>query len=138
MTKLNKIAIYKIIIKFLRYSVVGVIGTGIHFGTLVFLVELFKINPIISSGIGFVLTVIASYFLNHYWTFKSTRKHLYSLPRYIIVSCAGLGLNTFIMYLMIDVLGLWYIWGQASVSVVIPLFNFVLNFTWTFSEHKAT
>ena len=120
-----------------RYVVVGVLGTAIHFGILAALVEWFHMDPVLSSGIGFVVTLIVSYVLNHTWTFRSTARHRSALPRYVAVSVLGLGLNTAVMYLAVRVLGLWYVAGQALVVVVVPATNFVLNRSWSFRSSSA-
>ena len=118
--------------KIIRYAVVGVIGTAVHFGVLAALVELFGVEPVTSSTIGFIVTVIVSYVLNHRWTFRSDRGHRSALPRYIIVSITGMLLNTGIMFLTVHVFGLWYILGQCLVVVVVPITNFALNYRWSF------
>jgi putative flippase GtrA len=118
--------------KFFRYAVVGVIGTFTHLGILAFLVETLHHNPIVSSTIGFLVTVIISYYLNYKWTFSSKGKHLVVLPRYITVSLIGLSLNTGIMYLIVNVFSLWYGFGQMISIVLIPLSNFFLNSNWSF------
>lgn len=126
--------IKEIILKFSKYSIVGVIGTIIHFGILTALVEFFWIDAVLSSAVGFIVTVVISYFLNQYWTFKSRNKILYSLPRYFIVSCSGLGINTAVMYTSVNIFHLWYIFGQALVILIIPFYNFILNLNWSFRE----
>lgn len=118
--------------KIIRYAVVGVIGTAVHFSVLVLLVERFGVEAVTSSTIGFIITVIVSYALNHRWTFRSDRGHGSALPRYIVVSVTGMFLNSGIMYLTVHVFGLWYILGQCLVVVVVPLTNFVLNYKWSF------
>jgi putative flippase GtrA len=118
--------------KFTKYFIVGIIGTVTHLSVLIVLVEFFKYNYILGSTIGFVLTVVISYYLNYIWTFRSREKHTKSLPRYIIVSIIGLCLNTCIMFLAVNVFGLWYLIGQAITVLIIPVTNFILNSYWSF------
>ena len=44
----------------------------------------------------------------------------------------ALVLNTAIMYVSVDVIGLWYIWGQISAAFILPPTNFMLNYFWAF------
>lgn len=60
--------------KMMKYGAVGVLGTLLHVGVLVLLVEWLGMNPIISSAIGFLLVLIVSYILNLLWTFGKTRE----------------------------------------------------------------
>lgn len=103
-------------------------------GMLVALVEILSLDPVFSSVVSFVFILIGSYYANRYWTFRSDRGHSYSLPRYIIVSLSGLSLNTGIMFLTVNILGWWYMFGQLIAIFVIPLSNFMLNFYWSFKE----
>ena len=123
-----------IISKFTKYATVGVIGTCTHIGILTLLVELLHKDPVLSSMVGFIVVLLVSYYLNHSWTFESSVKHYYALPRYSIVCIVGLSLNTGIMYLTINILCWWYLWGQMSVILVIPLSNFIFNYYWSFSK----
>lgn len=118
--------------KFVRYAIVGVVATVVYLGLVIGLVEVAGVDPIVASGGSFVVILIGSYFANHYWTFGSPRQHVHSLPRYVIVSMLGLGLNVVIMYVVVDVFGWWYLVGQLVVILVIPGSNFLLNLRWSF------
>jgi putative flippase GtrA len=124
--------------KILSYGFVGVIGTIVHFLTLIILVEVFKVGPILSSVIGFILTVILSFFLNSTYTFKGeNRKRKYVFVKYVIVSLVGLSVNSLIMFFTITFLSLHYSIGQCIVIISIPVLNFLLNNFWTFSDKTS-
>jgi len=128
--KCNK---YSNLHKVISYSFVGIIGTLIHFSTLVILVEAFKIDPLLSSGIGFILTVILSFVLNMKYTFKiKNRKKAHLFIKYLTTSIIGLMLNNCIMYYFVRILSLHYSIGQAVVVICIPIINFLINNYWTF------
>ena len=118
--------------KFIRYIIVGLMGTIIHFSTVIFLVELVHLDPVISSCLGFILTVIVSYLFNRNWTFKSTANWNKQLIKYVVVSCIGFTLNLTIVYITVDILSWYYMYGQLCVIAVIPIVNFTLNNLWTF------
>ena len=120
--------------KFVRYSLVGIIGTFIHLSILTVFVEVLHYEPVISSANGFIFTVVISYYLNYKWTFKAKSSHRFALPRYIAVSLMGLCLNTAILFFTVNLLQLWYGIGQAIAVVTIPLHNFILNSYWAFKE----
>ena len=121
-----------------RYGVVGVIGTILHIGTLVLLVEKFQADPVLSSVAGFILALIVSYFLNFSWVFDSSRQHQVAGFRYVVVSVSGLALSTLIMYTAVDLLHWWYGWGVVCLVLVVPISNFLLNYLWTFGAHEAS
>lgn len=117
-----------------RYGIVGIIGTLIHFLILILLVKTYSLSPVLASSIGFIVVLLVSYRLNKYWTFnqinsldKSSR-----FIKYSVVSVCGLILNTTVMYISIDWLHLHYVIGQCLVIIVVPVFNYILNRNWTF------
>lgn len=120
-----------------KYALVGLLGAGIHFFSVVVLVEKIRVNPLISSVIGFVFSLIFSFFLNFFWTFKikSNKTMLSTSIKYTIVSLSGLILNLLIMYIMNDLLGIWYIYAQLTSTVLVPVNNFILNRAWAFKNN---
>jgi putative flippase GtrA len=118
----------------LKYAIVGITGATIHFLTLFYLVEKFQIHPIVSSSIGFILTVLVSYFPNYYWTFKANSSHKKTLARYTVVSLSGFASNFIAFTISYSLLSLHYGFSQAVATVVVPLTNFILNKYWTFNK----
>lgn len=122
--------------KFIRYAVVGAIGTGIYVFLLTLLIEVLRYDPVISSALAFIIIVIISYILNYKWTFRAKNRHRVSFPRYLTVSLMGLLLNTIIMFLAVNVFSIWYGIAQVLAIVLIPISNFILNFYWSFKSKK--
>src|SRR5438093_11525644 len=120
--------------RFVRYSLVGVFSVVLYYVSLVFLVEVMKLNPTLASAYAFALILLIAYILNYYWTFQSQNRHTYVIPRFIVTSLLGLLLNSGVMFVSVEILGLWYLVG-ASIGVVIgPVSNFLLNSNWSFAE----
>lgn len=120
-----------------RFGVVGVIATLTHLGVLVLCVEVFDMDAVIASTLGFVAAVADSYFLNYHWTFESGHGHRHTFWRYAVVTLIGLALNTSIMTMLVNLLHWWYLWAQLAVLLVVPLSNFLLNRYWTFNIRKG-
>lgn len=119
---------------FSKYALVGILGTATHLGLLYILVEFARMSPLLSTSIAFVWVVLQTYFLARSWVFRSDKKHSTSLPRFVVVSVTGFFANLGIMYVMVNVLGIWYMAAQTVTIVVIPPFNFLMNRYWTFSQ----
>ena len=60
-----------IIIKFLKFCVVGFSGMLIDFGTTWLLKEQARVNKYIANSTGFVLAATSNYIWNRIWTFES-------------------------------------------------------------------
>ncbi|WHY19015.1 GtrA family protein [Paenibacillus sp. G2S3] len=121
-----------IVKQFIKYAIVGVIGTAVQSLTLILLVEKMSANPLLGSVIGFIFSLIVSYFINVKWTFKTERRSSF-FYKYMIVSISGLGINLLIMFLMVNLIGLWYIWAQMAIIIIVPISNFFLNRYWAFA-----
>lgn len=132
--KFKKYRKAKLANKFLRYAVVGAIGTGIYLFILTLLIEVLHYDPVISSALAFIIIVVISYVLNYKWTFRTKSRHRVSFPRYLTVSLVGLFLNMTIMFLAVNVFSMWYWIAQVIAIILIPISNFILNFYWSFKK----
>ncbi|GGD94467.1 GtrA family protein [Paenibacillus nasutitermitis] len=124
-----------------KYAVVGLLGTALHFALLAALVEWAGVHPVVGSVLGFTVVLAVSYVLNKKWTFQDTgdvdrqsnRTAEYrQFIRYCMVSGSGLILNTLIMYGAVELVDLPYLLGQVIVTFVVPVQNYLFNRYWTF------
>lgn len=120
--------------KMFRYGMVGLLGTALHFASVIFLVEKAFLDPVIGSGLGFILVLVVSFFLNRSWTFRSNNRSPRQFLIYTFVSLIGLGLNCAIMFFAVHIMNWNYLYGQCLVVLVVPLSNYILNYKWTFRE----
>ncbi|MFT3741753.1 MAG: GtrA family protein [Gammaproteobacteria bacterium] len=118
--------------KYIRYNLVGIVGTLIYLAILFSLVEFLHWDPVVSTVIAFIVNVIFNYILNYLWVFESTRKVSDTLLRFSAVSLIGLIMNTGIMYSVVHILVWPYYWGVIFSTIVTPLTNFLLHHFWTF------
>lgn len=122
-----------IIRNFVKYGMVGVIGTVVHTAILTLCVELLDIRAIYSTILGFIGSLVLSYKLNSIWTFKENNNTSFSFLKYLVVCLSGLLINVLIMFLTVDVFHSSYIIGQGIAIIVVPIFNFTLSQYWAFS-----
>lgn len=122
--------------KVIRYGLVGLLGTVLHFGSVIVLVEYAHFDPVPGSALGFLFVLLVSYSLNRNWTFRSRRRGRRQFLIYTVVSLLGLGLNSSIMFIAVHVLHWNYLYGQGLVVVVVPASNYLLNLTWTFRDSE--
>lgn len=117
-----------------RYALVGMLGTATHLALLYGLVEWAALPPLLATSLAFCWVVLQSYWLNRNWVFQSDSRHVSSLPKFVIASLLGLTANFGLMYLMIEVLDLWYMAAQIVTILVIPPMNYLLYRYWTFAS----
>ena len=123
---------------FIRYFVSGGTAMLIHFGTLILLVEQFKIIPIVATSVGFCLAVIFNYLAQYYWTFKPTGSHKRFILRFLGVTIITLNINTGLFWFLTEFQNLPYIVSQVFATGAVFLLNFVINRHFTFKSHPAS
>jgi len=121
--------------KISKYIIVRSFGVAAYLGLLILFVEVFKINPVLSTAIATTLISAYLYLFSYVWVFNSKKNtHSYSLPRFLSIEMMTLFMNTVVMYFVVDVIGLGYVFGVIFGSIFIPLTSFLLNFFWAFNK----
>ena len=120
--------------KLLAFGMVGVVGTGGHYITLILLVEFINLDPVEATTFGFLVGAAINYILNYRYTFKSTKAHLDAFPKFLLIAIATGLLNTTLVYMGIHWAGLNYLLTQIVTTLFVFLVNFALNSIWTYRE----
>jgi putative flippase GtrA len=120
--------------QFLRFAVVGIAGTTVHYGVLIMTVQWLGIPAVVGSSIGFLLGALTNYFFNYRFTFRSKRRHREAVPRFYAVAAAGFVLNGSILAFLMSFWDLYYLWSQIFATAIVLLWNFSANFVWTFAK----
>lgn len=124
MTRLRKIIVFlavggfcaalNLVVQWLCTSIVG-----LHY-LLSTLISFFTITPI-------------GFWLNKLKTFGTPRALAREeWPRYFVTMAASLALNLALMYLLVSILGMWYLAAALVVTVALVAANFVTHERWTF------
>lgn len=113
------------------YALVGALGTGLHFLTLVIGVELFRLRPSVAATVGATVGALANYFMNYHMTFASKQKHRQTLPKFAIVAALAMIISGFGAKLATN-LGIHYVIGQVLCTLLVLVLGFALNRFWTF------
>lgn len=112
--------------EFIKYAVVGGICTFLDFLILYLLTTLGGIHYLISSTISFALGVILNYLLCTFWIFSIHRvkSHPTEFLYYVLISLVGLGINTALMWVFTDTLGLWFMLSKLIAAGITLFYNF--------------
>lgn len=120
--------------QFLRFALVGVSATITTYIVLVVGVEIFHINAVIASVVGYAMGIVVNYALNYRYTFRSDQLHHVVLPRFLLVMVLGMFFNAVIMYSGISWLGTNYMLAQLYAVAIVFMLSFTVNRLWTFSD----
>ena len=123
--------------RFLRFAIVGAVGTAAQYALLLALVEGAGADPVVGSVAGFVLGALVNYTLNRTLVFRSDRAHVEALPRFLAVAGMGLCWNALLMYVLVDVAGVHYFIAQILTTGLLLGWHYAGNALWTF-RRRAT
>lgn len=122
-----------IIIRLIKFGVVGCSGMIIDFGVTWLCKEKLKWNKYLSNSLGFVLAATNNYIWNRLWTFQSQDSQVVrEYSSFLIISIIGLGLNNLIIYLLHDKLHLHFYLSKLIAIGCVTLWNFGMNYWITF------
>lgn len=122
-----------IILKLIRFGLVGCTGVIVDFGITFLLKEKLKINKYVSSSFGFSLAATNNYFLNRIWTFKSSDPNIVvQYSKFIGVAIIGVLLSNGIVWLLHERLKINFYGSKALSIVIVVIWNFTINVTFTF------
>lgn len=136
-----------LILKFLKFGVVGASGAVIDFGLTAFCKGILGIPELLANAIGFTLAATSNYYLNRIWTWKSKSKDVgVEYAKFFFVSLIGLGLNSLIVFLLkdtsivprfVDTTLDWDFWvAKVIATAIVMVWNFLANNFFTFRKKK--
>lgn len=117
----------KLIEQIMKFGVVGVIAFVIDFGLMVFLTEVFGIDPVISATVSFIISVIFNYAASMRYVFS----HREGMSRtrefviFVVLSAIGLGINDLLIWAGTDLASFDYRLVKIFATAVVMVWNFV-------------
>jgi dolichol-phosphate mannosyltransferase len=114
-----KLALYKYK-TFIRFGLIGLSGTLIHFALLYTFTDIAGIWYILSAIMAIVLTSTWNYFWNHKYTFKDRQisNHLLGWAKYQVLSGITDGGYLGLLALFTEVFGIWYL-ASALIAILL-------------------
>lgn len=133
------------IAKFLKFSVVGGLGSLVDFGLTALFLNVIGAGEYLSNAIGFVLAASFNYMLNRMWTFRSHNPNVRGeFLKFFVVSIIGLGINNLVLFCYLEFVGvgldvggyhLQDFWIAKVLATGVVLFwNFFVNKSYTFGR----
>lgn len=126
---------------FIRFAIVGGIGTVVNLGLLYLLVDIGGLRKLVGSPIATELSIVNNFLFNNYWTFGKKKRKFSFWKRFFqfnLVSLLALGVTFGVFWLLISYAGmnkgLWYLVAQLIGIVIAFVINYVLNLKWVFKD----
>jgi putative flippase GtrA len=121
------------LLKFLKFIIVGFSGMVIDFSVTILLKEKLKIHRYIANSAGFIAAATSNYFFNRWWTFHSTNpKIVAEYGTFIVISIIGLLINNLFLYLFEKKMNFYL--AKFLAIIVTSIWNFGANYYLNFTH----
>ncbi|HAW52827.1 MAG TPA: glycosyl transferase family 2 [Flavobacteriales bacterium] len=122
------------LIKFIKFGVVGFSGMIVDFGITYLFKEIFKIQKFVANAIGFLTAASSNYIFNRIWTFHSANPDVVmEFGKFFFVSVIGLGINSLVLWVLNTKFNLNFYFAKLLAIIVTTLWNFIANYIYTFT-----
>lgn len=123
--------------KVLRFGLVGLSGIFVNMGLLYALTEIAGLYYLVSAVIAIELSIVNNFVLNDAWTFRSAEhlrfgRKFSRFGSFQAVSMGGLAVNMAVLYLLSDVLQVYYLAANLAGILAAFAWNYMANrhYTW--------
>ena len=111
-----------------RYIISGLGALATNVGGLFIFVQVFHLWYLLATTLAFIVTVIVSFLLQKFWTFKERsgyRLHT-QFAGYILLALVNICVNAALMYLFVSQAGIQYLLAQILSSGTIAVYGFFI------------
>lgn len=110
----------------IKFGFVGGSAFVIDAGLLFLLTDFLNIHYLISGTVSFSVSVIYNYILSIFWVFDtSSHKKSQDFVVFVVMSIIGFGINQLLMYILVDLLAVYYMISKVLTTVVVMIYNFI-------------
>lgn len=118
---------FHLLLQIFKFGVVGVIATVIDFIFLYFFKEFCNLSVVFANTLSFVIAVLYNYWASLTFVFdvnkeKDQRKNFII---FILCSVVGLLLNDLIVWIITDLLKIYYLLSKVVATGIVMVFNFI-------------
>ncbi len=115
--------------QFSQYVVVGGLAFFVDFTTIYLLTHFLGLHYLVGSTTGFMLGLALNYALCVLWIFDShtLENRVYEFAVFAAIGASGLFLNNFMIWMLTEYVGLFYLASKVLAAGFILVFNFALR-----------
>ena len=123
--------------KFLAYAFVGGICTLLNLAVQWLCTSVVGLHYLVSTLVAFFTLTPVGFWLQKLFTFRTPRAAAkIEWPRYLVITACSLAANLALMYVLVSLLGVWYLLAAMIVALLLLAANFLLNDRWSFATRQ--
>jgi putative flippase GtrA len=123
--------------KFLSYTAVGGSCAALNLVIQWLGTSVLGLHYLLSTLISFFTLTPVGFWLQKTITFRTPREAApFEWPRYFVTMGSSLAANLALMYLLVSLLGVWYLAAALIVTVALLVANFLANDRWSFAQRR--
>lgn len=113
--------------QFIKYVVVGLIGTALDFSILYILVEYGHFFYLVGAVASIFTVLWVSFTINKFWTFENhEKKYFQQFFKYSLSHILALGVNLAILAFLVEIFHFWYIFAKVFATAGAAITNFLI------------
>lgn len=112
--------------QFFKYIIVGAMAFITDFIVLFILTDFFGFYYIFSASIAFIIGLMVNYYLSINWVFnkRNLSNKWIEFQIFAIIGIIGLFLNAFLIWILTDCIGFYYLYSKIITAILILFWNF--------------
>ena len=119
-------------LQFVRFASVGIISLAVDYGFMIILNEATDMGYFRACAFSYTLSILVNYVLSMRYVFRGREDMSKSkeVSIFLGLSLVGLGLNQMAMWLLVDVLGIFYAMAKILAALMVTSYNFISKKTF--------
>ena len=119
-------------LQFVRFASVGIISLAVDYGFMIILNEATDMGYFRACAFSYTLSILVNYVLSMRYVFHGREDMSKSkeVSIFLGLSLVGLGLNQMAMWLLVDVLGIFYAMAKILAALMVTSYNFISKKTF--------
>ncbi|MBT5856037.1 GtrA family protein [bacterium] len=115
--------------EFLRNFVCSVISTLFDLAVLITLVNVLDVHYLVGATAGYTLGIFVGYVISIRWVFasRSVKNKRHEMMIFVFICLAGLGISNGGLYIMADLLGVYYLYAKLVMLGIVYFWNYFVK-----------
>ncbi len=122
----------EMLLQFCRFASVGIISLAVDYGFMILLNETTEMGYFRACAFSYTISILVNYVLSMRYVFRA-REDLSiakTVSIFLTLSLIGLGLNQMSMWLLVDVLNIYYAMAKILAALMVTGYNFLSKKTF--------